>query len=562
MLLAASPAGSVRASGGAQGPPKAAPFAAGAPPVRIGVLSVFDFVDEWMHRGAEMAADDINAGGGINGRKVELVYENDPALGDAGVKHLVSRGIDALIGPEVFTATQQNTALLRTKKIINLLPLSPVGQVSDLQNPYVFRLLPYDAIQADALVKHLVDDKHLNKIAVLYEDDFLGKPGVGLVRDRLKFRGLKPVKELSFNRGDTDMTAQVAAVKRSGADAMIVWSLAREAAHVALAAKDLQYKALIATPIESAAGEYVDLAGTAADGTVSVLPHKTINNWAPPGSWRANWFARYHRRFVVQAYKGTKVPNLPIAQAVVYDAVMLYAQAARRAGTIDADAVKARLESGEPFELVTANFTFTPGNHETYTSDQLWAFRIDKGASTFEEDPRADRDKERQAWQLFAKGLLFDRKRGVALIPFSIGNFTSPEPVKVLDLRWKVLSVKFVNKIDAGYFKLPARTPKGKFAVVDLEVTNLSASARKAPWVFAIDQTANLYIPDPQATAGTWIAGGPEAAFFMFHALPAHSTVRGPIVFDVDAGATELQVGVPNDFIFSDYAMVTVKPAG
>lgn len=538
----------------------AQPSAAAPAPIRIGMLSVFDFVRDWMAKGGEMAAEDINASGGINGRRVELVFESDPALGNQGVKNLVAAGVDVLIGPEVFTATQQNTALLRQRKIINILPLSPVGEVADLQNPYVFRLLPYDRIQAEALVTHLVEVKRLRRIAVLYSDDFLGKPGVGLVRDLLKLRGRKPVKELSFNRGDVDMTAQVAAVRAARADGLIVWALAREAAQVARAAANLKFEVTIAMPIEAAAGEYVELAGADADGTISVLPHKTINNWAPPGSWRANWFARYHRRFVVQAYRGTKVPNLPIAQAVVYDAVMLYAEAARRAGSTEADAVRRELESGRPLELVTHNFSFSPANHETYRRQDLWAFRIDKGAATFAEDPRADVTKERQAWQLFALGLLFDRRRGVAMIPYSIGTFDAPGPVKVVDLRWKVRSVRFLDRIEAGYFDLPARIPKGKFAVVELEVTNLSPRARKAPWVFVIDQDANLSIPDPQATAGAWIAGGPGATFFMFHPLPARGSVAGPIVFDVEKSATELQVGVPNDFIFSDYAMIRATP--
>lgn len=529
-------------------------------PIKIGMLSVFDFAHDWMKAGGQMAADDINAAGGINGRKVELIFAQDPALGDQGVKELVAKGIDVLVGPEVFNATQQNTALLRQRKIINLLPLSPVGEVADLQNPFVFRLVPYDKIQAEALVRHLVDHKRLRRIAVMYEDDFLGRPAVGLIRDQLKFRGMRPVKELSFNRGDSDMKPQVAALRSSKPDALIVWGLARETAQVALAVKTLGLDVTMGVPIEAAVGEYIELAGTAAEGTISVLPHKTINNWAPPGSFRANWFARYHRRFIIRPYRDSKVPNLPIAQAVVYDALMMYAEAARRAGTSDPDAVRRQLESGKPFPMITHDFVFGPGKHETYLTDDLWAFRFEKGAATFAEDPRADVDKERQAWQLFAMGLLYDRKRGTAMIPYSIGTFDAPAPVRVLDLRWRVTGVRFVSSIDVGVFDIPPKMPDGKYAIVDLEVTNLSSRARKAPWVFATDDKANLYIPDPQATAGHWIAGGRDASFFMFHPLPPKATVTGSIVFDVDRSASRIQVGVPSDFIFSDYAMVVVSP--
>lgn len=47
----------------------------------------------------------------------------------------------------------------------------------------------------------------------------------------------------------------------------------------------------------------------------------------------------------------------------------------------------------------------------------------------------------------------------------------------------------------------------------------------------------------------------------MFHPVPARATVRGLLVFDVKDSATELQVGVPNDFVFSDYAMIKARPS-
>ena len=71
-----------------------------------------------------------------------------------------------------------------------------------------------------------------------------------------------------------------------------------------------------------------------------------------------------------------------------------------------------------------------------------------------------------------------------------------------------------------------------------------------------IDQDGNLAIPDPQAMAALWIKGGPSASFFIFSPVAAGATVEGDVVFDVPATATRLQVGVPDDFIFQNYAMV------
>jgi branched-chain amino acid transport system substrate-binding protein len=533
------------------------PAAPAASPIKIGLASVFDFAAEWMRDGAQFAVDEINRSGGVLGRPLKLYTEVDPALGNRAVQQLLlGDRVDALIGPEVWTATQNNDQNIRNRRVINMLPLSPVGQTSILRNPYVFRLIPYDAIQAEALVNYLANFKGFRRFAVLYSDDFLGREGVGQIRQRLGFLGLHTVYENTFNMGDTEFTQQVLGAQRAKADALIVWGLARETGRIAKIVRNIGWKVQIAGPVESIAGDYINIAEKAAENTVSVLPHKTINNWAPPGSFRANWFALWYRRFGLKTFKNTKVPNLPIAQAVVYDSVKLVAEAMKVAGTTDGDAVRKVLESGRVFHLITADFKFAPDNHETYTAEDLWAFRILKGATNFDIDPRADKRKETEAWQLFAAGLLFDRKRGVAFIPLSIGTFNRGQPVHVGRLVWTAVSARFVEEVKVPYFDLPARRAEGKFAIVHLRLRNVSGVSRKAPWSFVIDQDGNLAIPDPQAMAALWINGGPAAKFFIFEPVPPGGTFEGDVVFDVPQTATRLQVGVPDDFIFQNYAMV------
>jgi len=538
-------------------------FAAGTPaapastPIKIGLASVFDFASEWMRDGAQFAVDEINRSGGVLGRPLKLYAETDPALGNRAVQQLLfGDRVDALIGPEVWTATQNNDQNIRNRRVINMLPLSPVGETSALRNPYVFRLIPYDAIQAEALVNYLSNFRGLRRFAVLYSDDFLGREGIGQMRTQLGFAGQQLVYQNTFNMGDTDMTQQVLGAQRAKADALIVWGLARETARIAKIVHNIGWKVQIAGPVEAIAGEYIDIAGKAAENTVSVLPHKTINNWAPPGSFRANWFALWYRRYGIKAFKGTKVPNLPIAQAVVYDSVKLIAEAMQVAGTTDGDAVRKVLESGRVFHLITADFHFSPDNHETYKAEDLWAFRILKAATNFDIDPRADKRKETEAWQLFAAGLLFDRKRGVVFIPLSLGTFNRGQAVPVGHLVWTAVSARFVEEVKVPYFDLPPRRAEGKFAIVHLRLRNVSGVTRKAPWSFVIDQDGNLSIPDPQAMAALWINGGPSAKFFIFEPVPPGGTFEGDVVFDVPQTAKKLEVGVPDDFIFQNYAMV------
>jgi hypothetical protein len=56
--------------------------------------------------------------------------------------------------------------------------------------------------------------------------------------------------------------------------------------------------------------------------------------------------------------------------------------------------------------------------------------------------------------------------------------------------------------------------------------------------------------------AALWINGGPNARFFIFEPIPPGGTFEGDVVFDVEQDAKKLQVGLPDDFIFENYAMV------
>ncbi len=531
-----------------------------AQPIKVGIVSVFDFVSEWHRQGAEFAANDINAAGGILGRPVELVFRDDPALGEQGVRDLIqTEQVDLLIGPEAFTATQNNSELIRTTKTLNFLDLSPVGDVNALGNPYVFRLIPYDRIMGQALFDFLTGPRQAQRIAMLRADDFVGRSGSGAVKDALNVLGRQLVGEQTFQMGDTDLTPQVAALRETNADALFVWGLAREAAQAAKAVHNLGWDVQVVAPVQAVTDQFVSLAGEAAEGVISVLPHRTINNWAPPGSWRANWFARYHERYTIRAIPGTQVPALPIAQAVVYDTLMLYKEAAQRAGSVDADRIVDVLENtrDRPVHGVTNDFMFAAGDHEAYHTGDLWAFRIAKGAFNFDVDPRADVQKETEAWQIFATGLLYNRRTGNALIPLGIGSFPRGQPVQVGNLVWTSDGARMRNVVRVPYFGLPARFPRGTYAVVKLTITNTGA-ARKVPFVFATDAGGNLYLPDAQATAGLWIAGGPKAEFFMFSPIEAGETRTGVVAFDVDPFAEGLRVGVPDDFFIERYAMLGV----
>jgi branched-chain amino acid transport system substrate-binding protein len=88
-----------------------------ARPIKIGLASVFDFASEWMRDGAQFAVDEINRAGGVLGRRLQLIAQVDPALGNRAVQQLLlGDRVDALIGPEVWTATGASSTCCRCRR--------------------------------------------------------------------------------------------------------------------------------------------------------------------------------------------------------------------------------------------------------------------------------------------------------------------------------------------------------------------------------------------------------------------------------------------------------------
>jgi branched-chain amino acid transport system substrate-binding protein len=168
----------------------------------------------------EMAVNDVNASGGVNGEPVRLVIRDEGAEGDiasAAVDELIRVDVDAIVGP---MSSLIAPIVLPTTVAEGVLSCSPSATTQLLDafpdRGLFIRTIPSDALQAVAIAK-VVEQTGVGSAAILHVDDAFGRPFAALVREQLSERGVTVGAVASVSAtGDSSPTQIAAAVEGAG----------------------------------------------------------------------------------------------------------------------------------------------------------------------------------------------------------------------------------------------------------------------------------------------------------------------------------------------------------
>jgi ABC-type branched-subunit amino acid transport system substrate-binding protein len=258
-------------------------LAAGANQLRDGADAYFKFV---------------NDAGGIHGRKVEWLVENDsynPQQTIAVAKKLVDRdGVFAIVST---LGTATNLAALPYLIQRNVPVVSPSGGsplLTDPKDPHVFGLTPTGQKNGVAMVNYAIDAFKAKRVAIFFQNDPFGKdPRDGAV-ETLEKNGMKTVAEASYIPSDVDVSAQAIALRDSDPDVVLICAITKQGALLLKEAEKLGWKPkfiamnTLGDPITR------ELAGSALDGTVIAL-FTAVNTMPNPLVIQANdILKKYH----------------------------------------------------------------------------------------------------------------------------------------------------------------------------------------------------------------------------------------------------------------------------
>jgi len=269
--------------------------------------------------GSKLAIAEINAAGGINGRKLRAIYEDDgyvPSRSVSAVKKLIdSDKVFALTGT---TGSSHMVAMLPTieeAKIPTIVHMAPNPAIVNPRRPTVFMIGPDYDLAGYVPMRYMVDKLAMKggKFGILYQDDDFGKALLAGYQKAMKEFGLASVAEIPFKRGAKDFSAEVLTLKDKGVTGVYLGTLTTESAAVMSEFRRLDMKVTIATLWAGQLPAAVKLAAPA--GYPYLIPDYYASNYDPAGQQlmelakkhlSADDYANFNR-YTVSGYVGTKV---------------------------------------------------------------------------------------------------------------------------------------------------------------------------------------------------------------------------------------------------------------
>lgn len=179
---------------------------------------------------AILAAEQINAKGGVLGKKVKVVFESGEASADEYVNaanRLLSRGdIVATVGCATSTGVLAVESLYKKAQVPILAGGTSVKIKSTVNdNDYLFCCRASDQINAGIGAQYLVNKLGCKNLGVIYVNNDFGQGGLSVVQDYCRENNI-PLTAEGFNESDTDVTSQTLKLKEAGVDGIVLWAVA------------------------------------------------------------------------------------------------------------------------------------------------------------------------------------------------------------------------------------------------------------------------------------------------------------------------------------------------
>lgn len=228
---------------------------------------------------AQLAIDEINEAGGVNGLKLELLFEDDEAKGDkakSAFEKLMDKGMQIMMGAVTSDASIALNDLVKNEGILQITPSGSAAKCTE--NPNAFRICFTDPMQGELMAKYIYETEKIQKIAIIFNQNDSYSTGINdAFRTKFTELGGTITAETSFAGDDAkDFNAQLTKIKGTDAQGIFMPIYNDKAAAIAIAAKDKE----ITLPLFGCDGwdgileKYLDTADKAAliEGATYLTP--------------------------------------------------------------------------------------------------------------------------------------------------------------------------------------------------------------------------------------------------------------------------------------------------
>ncbi len=353
--------------------------AAEAPPLKVGALMSISgpaaFLGAPEARTLEMMVEDLNAKGGVAGRKIKLIVKDtggSPEKAISFAKQLIDEEqVFAIIGPPTSGETMAVKGIAEDGKTI-LLSCAAAESIVNPVARWVFKTAQKDS-HAIIQVFGQMRKMGLTRIGVLSSNTGFGKAGKELIAKLAPEHGLQIVVDETYDKAATDLTAEVTKLKAANVQAILNWSIEPAQAIVLKNARQIGLTGPIFQSHGFANLQYVKAAGAAAEGVIFPASRILVAEVLPDSNPQKPVLLAYKK-----AYETRYKEDASAFGGYAHDALLLLVKAIQTAGT-DPEKVRAAIEGTKGFVGTSGVFNLSPTDHNGLGQDAFEMLTVKNG---------------------------------------------------------------------------------------------------------------------------------------------------------------------------------------
>ncbi len=221
--------------------------------------------------GVKLAVKEINAAGGILGRKIDLQSldtQTNPGIAKALSQKAVDDGAYVVMGPVFSGSIIVSMAETKKAEVTNFTG-GEAANITQQGNPYIFRTSFTQSTAMPKLARYLKDNIKAKSVAIIYVNNDFGKGGRDVMVKALDAQGIKVAADISTDPGQVDFSGAVLKAKQSNADALFVYTNEEESARALRELRKQGYDKPIVGETTLTGQKVIELAGDAANGAIA-----------------------------------------------------------------------------------------------------------------------------------------------------------------------------------------------------------------------------------------------------------------------------------------------------
>jgi branched-chain amino acid transport system substrate-binding protein len=325
----------------------------------------------------QMEQDLINAKGGVLGRPLKIVIEDDKTDAKEAVT-AANKLIDQDKAVALIAATGSASTLavkpITAQKGLPQMAMAAANDITDVAPAdWIWRTPQKDALAVQRALDYIAKTLKVTKIAVLHDENAFGSSGDAEIAKQAPGMGLEVVASESYKTADTDMTAQLTKIKGANPEVLVVWGTNPGPALIAKNMKQLGMTVPYVGSHGIANQTFIKLAADAAEGVVFPAGRLLV-----PSSITDAKQKEVTETFIKDyAFTYGAQPN-PFA-GYALEAITILADAITRAGSTDAAAIQTALDSTTGFPGPDGLYTYTKTNHDGLVASDMIMVKIQGG---------------------------------------------------------------------------------------------------------------------------------------------------------------------------------------